>query len=130
MTKMNKVLIDSSVWIDYLRKGRSSVVEPVDLLLDEDRAALWGMIELEIFQGIRGNEHPKIQDLFQALYFIESKREDYITAGLMLNQLRVKGVTIPSSDCLIAAQCIRCDIPLFTLDNDFKQIHSLKKYLG
>src|SRR5438128_1818666 len=130
MTKMNKVLIDSSVWINYFRKGKSTVVEPVNLLLDEDRAALCGMVELEILQGLRGKEHIKIQDLFQALHFIESTREDYVAAGMMLNQLRSKGISIPSSDCLIAAQCIRCDLPLFTLDNDFKNIHALKKYMG
>jgi hypothetical protein len=122
---MNNVLIDSSVWIHYFRQSDSTIGRQVDLLLDEDRVALCGMVELEILQGIRGKERNKIQGLFGALHFIDTERHDFIFAGLMLNQLRTKGIIIPSSDCLVAAQCIHHRLPLYTLDNDFKHIHSL-----
>jgi predicted nucleic acid-binding protein len=125
---MSKVLIDSSVWINYFRAGKSIVAEDLNILLDEDRATLCGMVELEILQGLRGKEHNLVQDLFKALDYIETNREDFILAGKMLNQLRQKGITIPSSDCLIAAQCMRIDCALFTLDNDFKHIPSLKRF--
>src|SRR3990167_7812247 len=128
MDKKNFVLVDSSIWINFFKQNSITIAEHVNLLLDEDKVALCGMVELEILQGIRGKEQTKIQDLFLALHFIESTREDFIAAGLMLNQLRTKGVTISSSDCLIATQCIRCDLQIFTLDNDFKHIHALKKY--
>ena len=124
---MNKILIDSSVWIDYFKRS-SAVAEHVNSLLDEDRVALCGMVELEILQGMRGKEHVMIQDLFQALHYIETDRQDFISAGLTLGQLRGKGITIPSSDCLIAALCIRHHLILFTLDNDFKHIPTLKRY--
>jgi tRNA(fMet)-specific endonuclease VapC len=125
---INRVVIDSSVWMDYFRPGKNTSADQVNLLLDEGRATLCGMIELEILQGLREKEQTMVQDLFRVLHFIDSRREDFIAAGLMLNQLRKKGITIPSSDCLIAAQCIREGLPLFTLDNDFKQIPALKKY--
>lgn len=128
MNKKNHVLIDSSVWINFFKQKSDVIAKHVNLLLDEDRATLCGMVELEILQGLRGKEHTKIQDLFLALHFIEATREDFIAAGLMLNQLRTKGITIPSSDCLIAAQCLRHDILIFTLDHDFDHIHTLKKY--
>lgn len=69
-----------------------------------------------------------VQDLFKALHYIEAMREDFIAAGLMLNQLRTKGITIPASDCLVATQCIREDCSIFTLDNDFKHIHKLERF--
>ena len=128
MDKTQKVLIDSSVWIDYFRKGKSKVEEQVNLLLDEDKVALCGMVELEILQGLRGNEQAIIQDLFSVLHYIEAQRSDFINAGLILNDLRKKGITIPSSDCLIAAQCIQHKLALFTLDNDFKHVRNLKFY--
>lgn len=125
MNKLSRVVIDSCIWIDYFKGGKvSSLVD--DLLLD-NKATICGMIELEILQGVRPKEQMKIQDLFEALHFIESKREDFISAGLLLNKLRTKGITIPASDCLIAAQCIREDLPLLTLDNDFKNIHELQQ---
>lgn len=125
---MSKVLIDSSVWINYFRPGKSVVAADVNVLLDEGRAILCGMVELEILQGLRGKDHDLVQDLFKALHYIETSREDFVFAGTMLNQLRQKGVTIPASDCLIAAQCIRSHCLLYTLDKDFKQIHLLKRY--
>lgn len=128
MDNKNKVLIDSSVWIDYFHKGKSKVEEQVNLLLDEDRVALCGMVELEILQGLKGNEQTIIQDLFSALHFIETQRADFVSAGIMLNNLRKKGITIPSSDCLIAAHCLHHKLPLFTLDNDFKHIPHLIFY--
>lgn len=128
MDNANRVLIDSSVWIDYFRKGKCKVEEQVNLLLDEDRVAICGMVELEILQGLRGNEQAIIQDLFGVLHFIDTQRIDYVNAGLMLNDLRKKGITIPSSDCLIAAHCIHHKLSLFTLDNDFKHIRNLKFY--
>ena len=124
---MTKVLIDSSVWINYFRPGKSIVAEKVNTLLDEDRVVLCGMVELEILQGLRNKEHDLVKDLFTALHYIETTREDFIIAGTALNHLRQKGITIPASDCLIAAQCIRLHYPLYTLDNDFKQIPSLKR---
>jgi len=128
MDKTEHVLIDSSVWIDYFRKGKSNVEEQVNLLLDQDMVALCGMVELEILQGLRGSEQAIIQDLFSALHYIDAERSDFVNAGFMLNDLRQKGITIPSSDCLIAAQCIHRKLTLFTLDNDFKQIRNLKLY--
>ncbi|HLB41552.1 MAG TPA: PIN domain-containing protein [Gammaproteobacteria bacterium] len=128
MDNITGILIDSSVWISYFKQNENIVTGHVNLLLDEDRVALCGMVELEILQGLRGKEHTKIEDLFLALHFIEATQQDFIAAGLMLNQLRGKGVTISSSDCLIAAQCLRCNLQIFTLDSDFKHIHTLKKY--
>ena len=125
---MSKVLIDSSVWINYFRPGKSLVAADVNLLLDEDKVFLCGMVELEILQGLRGKEHHLVEDLFKALHYIETTREDFISAGIMLNQLRKTGITIPTSDCLIASLCIRSDCALFTLDKDFKHVSLLKKY--
>jgi len=129
MDKVQQVLIDSSVWINYFRKGKSKVEEHVNLLLDKDRVSLCGMVELEILQGLRENEQVIIQDLFSVLHYIDAQRSDFINAGLILNDLRKKGITIPSSDCLIAAQCIHHKLTLFTLDNDFKQVRNLKLFM-
>lgn len=125
---MNKVLIDSNIWIEYLKQGKKAIADEVDLLLDEDRVALCGMVELEILQGVKSKERNFIKDLFDALHFIESERDDFIQAGLTLNQLRTKGFTLTPSDCLIGIQCIRKEIPIFTLDKDFNHIPHLKKY--
>lgn len=125
---MEKVLIDSSVWIDYFRGRNIEVAREVDQLLDEDRVALCGMVELEILQGLRDKERQKVKDLFAVLHFVEAERDDFIVAGECLSSLRQKGITIPASDCLIAMQCHRRDILLFSLDSDFDHIAELLRY--
>jgi len=116
------------VWINYFRPGKSLVAAEVNTLLNEDRVVLCGMVELEILQGLRGKEQNIVKDLFKVLHYIETTREDFISAGTILNQLRQKGITIPASDCLIATQCMKADYSLYTLDNDFKKIPTLKRY--
>lgn len=125
---MSKVLIDSSVWISYFRGSDAEIAREVDQLLDEDRAALCGMVELEILQGLRDKERQQVKDLFQVLYFIEAERDDFIVAGERLNALRQTGITIPASDCLIAMQCHRRNFALFSLDSDFDHMPELVRH--
>ncbi len=126
---MNKVLIDSSIWIHYFRNGTGEVFDQVDRLLDEDQVVLCGMVELEIIQGVRPKERSMIKSLFAALPFENSERLDFQYAGELLNQLRKKGTTIPSSDCLIASLCLRRGLSLFHHDKHFKTIPNLRHFL-
>ena len=121
-------MVDSSVWIEYFRKGRGAVFDAVDALLDEDRAILCGMVELEIIQGLRPRERRLVIDLFSALPYLETERRDYVAAGERLGELRRRGITIPSSDCLIGALCLRHDLSLLTLDRHFEHLPDVKRF--
>ena len=125
---MNSVLVDSCVWIDYFRHGDSKLDDAIDCLLDEDRIACCGMVELELLQGMRISEQDYLLHLFSSLNFHEIIHADFTNAGLLLNSLRVKGVTIPSSDALIASHCIRLDLPLLTTDKHYDNIEQLPRY--
>lgn len=126
---MDKVLIDSSVWIQYFRNGQGDIFDNVDILLDKDCIVLCGMVELEIIQGIRYKERNTIYRLFEALPYVDTERTDFLKAGEILNKLRHKGVTIPSSDCIIASLCLRRDLSLFHLDKHFNHIPRLRHFL-
>lgn len=125
---MNKVIVDTSVWIDYFRKDRGKFADEMSHLLDNDRVALTGIIELEILQGLRHKEAEFVKPLLQSLHYIDTERKDFIEAGLKLYELRQKGVTIPPSDCLIATQCKHNDMPIFTLDSDFDHFRDIEHY--
>lgn len=122
------VLIDSSAWIEYLRLGWGSVSEAVDGLLQEDRVLLCGMVELEIFQGLRPRERERVSGLFPALPYLETERRDYVAAGKRLGELRQRGVTIPGADSLIGELCLRHDVPLLTLDKHFDHLPDVKRF--
>ena len=121
------VLVDSSAWIEYFRRGRGVVSDLVDGLLQSGEAAICGMVELEILQGLRAREAEQVSDLFFALVYIETERRDYVFAGEYLGDLRRQGVTIPSADALIGALCIRHDIPLLTSDKHFDHLPELER---
>lgn len=122
------VMVDSSVWIEYFRQGRGVVFDAVDALVDEDRAVLCGIVELEIVQGLRPRERRLVTDLFSALSYLETERQDYVAAGERLGELRRRGIIIPSSDCLIGALCLRHGLSLLTLDRHFEHLPDINRF--
>jgi len=123
-----EIVVDSSVWIEYFRRGVGAVFDTLDALLDARRAVLCGMVELEIRHGLRPRERAVVTDLFQALPYFETRRSDFIVAGDLLGELRSHGVTIPSSDALIAAICLQRQVALLTLDRHFDRIPGLQRF--
>ncbi|CAN5875876.1 PIN domain-containing protein [soil metagenome] len=120
-------MVDSSAWIDYLRRGRGAISDTVDSLLVSGDAAICGMIELEILQGLGARERQRVSELFSALEYVETERRDYVFAGKRLGELRSRGVTSPSADVLVAAVCVRSGIPLLTSDKHFELIPEVER---
>lgn len=117
----NNVMIDSSCWIKYFRNDIPKIADSVQKLIEEDRACICGIIELEIIQGIKNEQQSKIiKDLFSIIPYYNFDREDFISAGNRIKNLITKEITFAISDSLIAEICIRNQIELFTLDNDFR----------
>jgi len=124
---MANVLVDTSVWVDFFRKGESSAAGSLDRLLEEKQVVLCGTVELELLQGAKPGERPMLQDLLAALAYVETERADFQTAGELLNGLRAKGFQVPATDGLIAALCLRHRFTILTLDKHFDHFHNLKK---
>ncbi len=124
---MADVLVDTSVWIDFFRNERSRPGDFLDTLLAEDNVLLCGIVEMEIFQGLKKKELREIQSIFELIPYIETTRKDFIASGTLWQNLRKKGKTLPSTDCLIAELCIRHDLALFSLDSHFDDIEELKR---
>ncbi|MGD0843817.1 MAG: PIN domain nuclease [Geobacteraceae bacterium] len=118
------VVVDTSIWIDFFNnpemEGNNRLEE---LIRDQNRAAICGVILQEILQGIR---EQKSYDLTRQrllfLPFLESTREVHILAASIYRDLRKRGVTVPSVDAAIAAIAIHHGFPLFTRDDHFKEI--------
>ena len=125
---MAGVLIDTSVWIEAFRGKDPRLQETVDALLDQERVVLCGLVELEMLQGFRADEGALFASLFEALAYAEVDRQDWRAAGFLLAGLRARGITIPATDALIAALCLRHDLLLLTLDKHFDQIPQLRRF--
>jgi len=124
---MADVLVDTSVWIDFFRNERGRTGDMLDTLLAEDRALLCGVVEMEIFQGLKPRESGRVRSVLEVIRYVETTREDFVDSGRLWQRLREEGRTIPSTDCLIGVLCIRHDLTLFTLDAHFEAIQELKR---
>jgi tRNA(fMet)-specific endonuclease VapC len=124
---MADVLVDTSVWIDFFRNQQGRPGDLLDNLLEEDRVVLCGVVEMEIFQGLGSKEVREVQSVFRLIPYVDTNREDFIAAGTLWQNLRKKGKTLPSTDCLIAELCIQYNLTLFSLDSHFDQIKDLKR---
>lgn len=120
-------MVDSSAWIEYFRYGEGPVSDAVDGLLEGDRALLCGVVEAEIIQGLRRGEREEVADLFDALGYLDTGRQDFSRAGERLGELRKSGVTIPLTDAIIGVLCSRHDVALLTLDRHFYHMPEVER---
>ncbi len=100
----------------------------VEQLLDERKVALCGVVEMEILAGARPSQQKLIKELFSILTYYETGRSIFQMAGKLLFQLRTRGITIPSSNALIAALCLENNIELMTTDKHFEHFYNLKLF--
>ena len=125
-TGADRVLVDTSAWIEALRGRDARLTEIVDRLLDEERVVFCGIIEMELLHGLRKSEAEGCLALFEVLPYIEVDRQEWRRGGELLAGMRSRGSAIPATDALIAALCLRHELTLLTLDKHFNNIPQLK----
>ena len=118
-------LVDTSAWIDFFQ-DRLPVAGVVDAALADGSAAVCGMVELELRQGLRRGENRALS-LLQAAVRLTTSEDDFARAGDTLAVLRRKGVTLPATDGLIAQLALRYGVPLLEHDGHFEHIEGLQR---
>lgn len=120
------VLVDTTVWIDWLRGRDSPPVARLDSLLDDGDALLAPVILQELLQGAADAAAlATLRRRFAALPLLAPKPalELHADAGALYARCRWAGVTPRSPhDCLIAATALAADVPLLHDDRDFDRI--------
>jgi len=113
--------------VDFFRVGAGPVAAAVDSLLEADRVVLCGVVELELLSGAGQKDAVRLTSLLAALRFVEITRDDFHSAGEQLAALRRRGVTVPATDALIAALCLRCSFMLLTTDRHFAHFPEVQR---
>jgi predicted nucleic acid-binding protein len=100
-------LVDSSVWIDFLRQPPGNVPE-LELALREGRAAICPVVWVELWSGVRGKlEEAALQEMRGLCMALEMDTVTWQRAA-ELNRVAVRnGVNCPLADVLIVACAIR-----------------------
>jgi len=122
------VLVDTSIWIYYLRKNQD-YFQTIDILLDKVLCFVTEPIVSELLQGVKTEgEFEKLRSYIDALPLEAVVYDDWINAGRLCFNMRKKGITIPLTDALIASVAIRADMEIFTLDRHFEVIPGIILY--
>lgn len=116
------VLVDTSVWVDYLRpNGSGPAVDRLDELLAEDEVAITPPIVTELLRGIRSKRQRKqLDELIAAVPVVSVVASDWTAAGELLATLQRKGITVPTVDGLIAVVARRERLSVLTVDKHFR----------
>jgi predicted nucleic acid-binding protein len=114
-------LVDTSVWLFALRKDPiSDIKSRIDSLLGEDVVITTGIIKLEILAGAKTEkEYRRLKSRFDALDHVETDDDIWRNACDHGFRLRRKGLTIPSTDLLIAACALHAEAVLLHADVHF-----------
>jgi predicted nucleic acid-binding protein len=116
------VIIDTTVWIDYLRGTDNPEVRWLDSELQRQRLGLTDLILCEVLQGVRdkGSFDRVCEDLLKFQVFETGSIGLAIAAAQNYRQLRRRGHTIRRTiGCLIATFCLSNGHALLHRDRDF-----------
>ncbi len=117
-------LIDTSVWIDYLRNKDTPAASYIAQLLDSQMSfGITEHIYMEILQGAGSDKTLEILDDYfsgQRFYGFSESIVSHAVAARIYYGCRRRGITIRSSlDCLIAQVAREHELTLVHQDRDF-----------
>jgi predicted nucleic acid-binding protein len=127
-------LVDTSCWVEYLRDRESESGDRVETLVLGGEAAWCDMTLVELWHGVRGSKEKR--DLAEMETEIERIPVDgaaWRLASKLALRCREKGITVPSSDLVIAACAVAHKLELEHCDKHFDDIlplaNSLTQYV-
>jgi len=124
------VIVDTTVWVDYLRVAQSAEAIWLDHEMGNQALGLTDLILCEILQGLPDETaFQGIRAQLTAFHVFRNGGEELAVAAARNYQfLRRKGSTVRKTiDCLIATFCIEGGHSLLHRDRDFD---SFERYLG
>ncbi|MCF6158479.1 MAG: PIN domain nuclease [wastewater metagenome] len=117
-----KVLIDTSVWIEFFR-GQAPYQNIVLNLIDHNRVCCMGIVLAELIQGVKSkNELGVIKEFLYVFDFLTDSAEMWTKAGELSLALRQNGKTVGLADCYISVVSHANNVQLLTLDKHFEII--------
>ncbi len=121
------LLVDSSVWIDFIAGRTTRAIEYFRSQLDaRETFALTELIYLEVLQGLREPGAAKRVSAYLRGQLILTPRhglETYDAAAELYRRCRAAGITVRSTiDCLIARTALDYGAVLLHSDRDYERI--------
>jgi predicted nucleic acid-binding protein len=116
------VLPDTSVWVDFSRRGARGQAAGMRALLDSGEVATCGPVAAELLAGAEGEVAGRMWETLSSLPWAELSPAAWHEVGAAAHRLRRTGETLPLTDLAIAVAAVRSDHALWSFDSDFERI--------
>jgi predicted nucleic acid-binding protein len=126
--KSSGTLVDTSVWIDFLR-GAPSIKLALEKLIARDEIFTAGPILYELLQGVRlPEERKQVKEALLSTNYLEITSNDWEEAALLSSTLRAQGITLPMTDILIGHLAKVRNLEVISFDPHFDQIPGIRHH--
>ncbi len=117
------ILVDSSVWIDFLSSRPGPGGEELRRLIEDGApVAITGVIVTEILQGLK-RDIKRIENYLSLFDLLEARGfETYRNAAALFRTARSQGLSLTTTDALIATIAVENGATIFSLDRDFVRV--------
>jgi predicted nucleic acid-binding protein len=119
------VLVDSTVWIDFLRGTETEQTTKLETFIKNgDNLFCCGFVFAEVLQGIRDEkEYLATKRQLEDLFYFDCDRSTFELGATIYRELRRNAITIRNSiDCWIAAVVLQNGVSFLENDRDFRFI--------
>jgi predicted nucleic acid-binding protein len=100
---VDKILIDTSAWIEYFKDKSAGLSKRVDEILSKYEVYVPKVVIAELIQGSKSEREVSIiEDFVDAFNIIDQKEDTWIKAGKLSSNLKKKGKNVNLTDCYIA----------------------------
>jgi predicted nucleic acid-binding protein len=121
-----RILVDTSVWVDFFNGHSSRHAETLaQLIREEADLVTCGLVVSEVLQGLRQAKTVRtIESHFREMNWLSPREPGtYLEAADLFRQLRARGLTIRSTiDCVIAKLAADHDALILSKDRDLALI--------
>ena len=124
------IVVDSSVWIDFLNGRDVAHVARLQAALGVDEIIVGDLMLCEVLQGLDNEKEARqVESLLRRFEIVPMAGEAIaVTAARNFRSLRKRGITIRKTiDLLIGTLCIENRRPLLHNDSDFRP---MARHLG
>jgi predicted nucleic acid-binding protein len=124
------IVVDSSVWIDFLKGRNASHVQRLRALLGASEIIVGDLMLCEVLQGLDSERAAfEVEGLLRRFNVVPMASDAIaVLAARNFRSLRRRGITVRKTiDLLIGTWCIENGIPLLHNDSDF---HPMARHLG
>ncbi|UAL31450.1 PIN domain nuclease [Nocardioides rotundus] len=118
------MIVDTSVWIDFLRPGSSAAGDRLEeMVTTGDRIVVPETVLMELLSGPTDEIVAAQRQRMLEAFYLEPvvPLADSVRAASLQRSCRRGGDTVRNlGDCLIAATALRLDLPVVHRDRDFE----------